>query len=347
MRRLPKASTWAGSSLRCAAIGRVVPAGACTIPLPPIFTRRTLHRHGESQRSLFSTSPPKASPQGEIGCEIKPIPSTPGSTTTTGTVATITINNAARLNSLNSTLISQLTSTLQTLASPKYRPTLRVTIIKGSHPPDSPKTPAFTSGADIYEMSALQDASAARTFISNLATLCETFRTLPCLTVAQIHGLCLGGGLELAACADFRYATAASSFSMPETKYGIPSVIHARLLPDLIGWQRAREMVYLARFYGASEMREWGLVDRLCADEEELESQVHGLVREVARHGVRAMRVQKELVRVWGEEDLKTGIERGVESFATMFRDGAQEPRLYMKEFTGRKKLKEAGGKGS
>lgn len=196
-------------------------------------------------------------------------------------------------------------------------------------------------------MSALSDAAAARAFISKLSTLCETLRTLPCLTIAQIHGLCLGGGLELAACADFRYATAASSFSMPETKYGIPSVIHARLLPDLIGWQRAREMVYLARFYGASEMRDWGLIDRLCAGEEELEAEVMAFVKEVARNGPRTMRVQKALVRTWAEQPLTTGIEAGVESFASMFAHGAEEPRFYMKEFRERKIQKGKSGNNS
>lgn len=196
-------------------------------------------------------------------------------------------------------------------------------------------------------MAALSDAASAARFISNLSTLCESLRTLPCLTVAQIHGLCLGGGLELAACADFRFATAPSSFSMPETKYGIPSVIHARLLPNLIGWQRAREMVYLARFYGAREMREWGLVDKLCADEAELEREVAKFVSEVARNGVQTMRVQKELLRVWEEKDLKTGIESGVESFARMFENGAPEPRHYMREFTERKMNKDRqDGKG-
>lgn len=341
---------WKLSPSRASKVGHALRSSDCGL-LWQSYTARhrsSLRRHGyHSQSSSFSSqSSPTTSTQGEIECTIKPIP-TPASSGGQGTFATITICNSARLNSLNSTLIEQLTSTLSSLASSQHHPDLRVTIIRGQHPPESPKTPAFTSGADIYEMAALSDAASAARFISNLSTLCESLRTLPCLTVAQIHGLCLGGGLELAACADFRFATAPSSFSMPETKYGIPSVIHARLLPNLIGWQRAREMVYLARFYGAREMREWGLVDKLCADEAELEREVAKFVSEVARNGVQTMRVQKELLRVWEEKDLKTGIESGVESFARMFENGAPEPRHYMREFTERKMNKDRqDGKG-
>jgi enoyl-CoA hydratase len=302
--------------------------------------RHSQRRYGSSQASPSTTSSTLPS-KGEVECKISPVPASSGGE---GTFATITIRNSSRLNSLNSTLIEQLTSTLQSLASAHHHPDLRVAIIKGEHPAGTTKTPAFTSGADIYEMASLSDTNSAAKFISNLAKLCESLRTLPCLTLAQIHGLCLGGGLELAACADFRYATAASSFSMPETKYGIPSVIHARLLPNLVGWQRAREMVYLARFYGASEMRDWGLIDKMCADEAELEAQVSGFVHEVARHGVQTMRAQKALVRVWEEEDFRTGVESGVESFARMFDHGASEPRRFMREFTERKKRKQGGG---
>ena len=53
-------------------------------------------------------------------------------------------------------------------------------------------------------------------------------------------GWCLGGGLEFAAACDFRIAAHDAHFGMPEVRVGIPSVIHAALLPRLIGWGRAR-----------------------------------------------------------------------------------------------------------
>jgi enoyl-CoA hydratase/carnithine racemase len=61
---------------------------------------------------------------------------------------------------------------------------------------------------------------------------------------------------------------------MPETKYGIPSVIEARLLANIVGWQKAKEMVYFAKFYDGEQMEKWGLVDESCEDVEELEKKV-------------------------------------------------------------------------
>lgn len=108
-------------------------------------------------------------------------------------------------------------------------------------------------------------------------------------------------------------------------------------------------MVYLAKVYDAEEMREWGLVDVLRADEAQLEDEVKGFVERVAKHGVKTMRVQKELVRIWEERDFRAGVDAGVESFASMFKDGAFEPRRFMREFTERKmkKGKGEGGQGT
>src|SRR5712671_1808001 len=54
--------------------------------------------------------------------------------------------------------------------------------------------------------------------------------------IARMPGWCLGGGLEFAAACDFRIAAQDARFGMPEVRVGIPSVIHAALLPRLIGW---------------------------------------------------------------------------------------------------------------
>lgn len=187
-------------------------------------------------------------------------------------------------------------------------------------------------------MAAISSYKEARQFISRLHEACQAVRDLPVVTVAQIHGLCLGGALELAASCDFRYATRASKFSMPETKYGIPSVIEARLLANIVGWQRTKEMVYLAKMYSAEEMEKWGLVDTICQDGQELEVKVAEVVNTVASYGPQTMRSQKRLVKLWEESDLLTGVEAGIDAYASMFNDGGSEPAKYMKAFTERKR---------
>jgi enoyl-CoA hydratase/carnithine racemase len=186
-------------------------------------------------------------------------------------------------------------------------------------------------------MAGLRTYEEAKQFISQLHEACQAVRDLPVVTVAQIHGLCLGGALELAAACDFRYATRSSTFSMPETKYGIHSVIEARLLANIVGWQRTKEMVYLAKMYRADQMQKWRLVDELCEDVQQLESKVAEVVQTVASYGPQAMRAQKRLVRLWEENDLVSGVEAGIDAYAGMFRDGGSEPAKYMKAFTERK----------
>jgi enoyl-CoA hydratase/carnithine racemase len=109
-------------------------------------------------------------------------------------------------------------------------------------------------GADIKEMARLDQASAEK-FITGLRDLCEAARAFPAPVIARMPGWCLGGGLEFATACDFRIAAHDAKFGMPEVKVGIPSVIHAALLPRLIGWGRARWLVMTAENIDPSRMQ--------------------------------------------------------------------------------------------
>ena len=115
-------------------------------------------------------------------------------------------------------------------------------------------------GADIKEMATLDQASAEK-FITGLRDLCEAVRAFPAPVIARMPGWCLGGGLEFAAACDFRIAAHDAKFGMPEVRVGIPCVIHAALLPRLIGWGRARWLVMTAENIDAPTALGWGLVD--------------------------------------------------------------------------------------
>ncbi|MFX5937599.1 enoyl-CoA hydratase-related protein, partial [Acinetobacter baumannii] len=82
-----------------------------------------------------------------------------------------------------------------------------------------------------------------------------------------------GGGLEFAAACDLRIASLDAKFAMPEVKVGIPSVIHAALLPRLIGWGRARWLILTAATIDAPTALNWGLVDQV-VPETELDSAI-------------------------------------------------------------------------
>src|SRR6267142_5760781 len=166
-------------------------------------------------------------------------------------VVRLTICNAGSLNILGTAAINGVREGLESLATDLQ---IRVLVIAGQ------SEKSMIGGADIKEMARLDQASAEK-FIGNFATLLEAVRAFPAPAIARIPGWCLGGGLEFAAACDFRVAAHDAKFAMPEVKVGIPSVIHAALLPRLIGWGRARWLIMTAATIDAPTALGWGLVD--------------------------------------------------------------------------------------
>lgn len=188
---------------------------------------------------------------------------------------------------------------------------------------------AFVGGADIDEMSAL-DASTAEAFITWLHRCCEAVRDLPVPVIARIQGYALGGGLELAAACDLRIATESAIFGMPEVKLGIPSVIEAALLPPLVGWGRAREILLLGENFTAAEAHAWGLVEK-AVPRDALDEGVEQWIASILRTGPGAVRLQKKLIREWEDLPLRDAIKAGIHSFVAAW--DTDEPTRRMREF--------------
>ncbi len=237
-----------------------------------------------------------------------------------GCVARIVVDRPAKLNALNSELISQLTDATARLND---NDRLRVVILTGRG------DRAFIGGADISEMASLDEAS-AREFISGLHEACAALRSLPVPVIAKINGYCLGAGLEIAASCDLRVAADHSSFGMPEVRVGVPSVIEAALLPRLIGWGNAAELIYTGESISAKEALRRGLVERV-VPRAALDQAVERWTRAILEAGPRAVRLQKALMREWERLPLDHAIERGVESFVTAYE--TDEPRKLMHRF--------------
>jgi enoyl-CoA hydratase/carnithine racemase len=241
-----------------------------------------------------------------------------------GHTARITVDHQARLNILNSSLIIQLGKAIDSLRDDDE---LRVVILTGAG------ERAFIGGADINEMAEL-DPDSARAFITRLHEACHALRTLPVPIIARISGHCLGAGLEVAASCDLRVAASHSTFGMPEVRVGIPSVIEAALLPRLVGWGKAAELLYTGETVTAQEAGACGLVNRV-VPKEQVDEVVANWVEAILRAGPRAVRLQKALIREWERLPLDEAIARGVESFAEAYR--TDEPRRLMKKFLSRK----------
>lgn len=242
-----------------------------------------------------------------------------------GRIVTVTLDNAEKLNTLNTPLIERLTASFTRFHGDED---LRLMILTGKG------NRAFMGGVDINELAALTPP-AAEAFITRLHGLCAAIRDLPVPVIARISGYCLGGGLEVAATCDLRVAAEGSTFGMPEVNVGIPSVIEAALLPRLIGWGKTSELVYTGRHMSALEALQCGLVERV-VPQEELDAAVREWEEAVLNAGPRAVRIQKSLLREWEGLPLGRAIERGIRSFGEAYE--TDEPRRLTARFLEGKK---------
>jgi enoyl-CoA hydratase/carnithine racemase len=238
-------------------------------------------------------------------------------------VAQLTICNAGSMIIFNSQVIAALTAAIVELGRQKG---VRALVLRG----DSEK--AFVGGADIKEMATLDQASGER-FITGLRDLCEAVRDFPQPVIARIPGWCLGGGLEFAICCDFRIASEQAKFAMPEVKVGIPSVIHAAMMPRVMGTPRARWLVMTGATIDAATALQWGLVD-VVTTPDKLDAEVEKLLAELLECGAEAIAAQKVLIRKWEELPLKEAIDASIPIFGRSFLTG--EPQHHMQKFINR-----------
>ena len=248
-----------------------------------------------------------------------------------GRLAVVTVDNAAKLNSLTSEAMEAFVAAFRALADDEE---LRCAVLTGAG------EKAFIGGANIDEMAALETPAAARAFIEKVHGCCQAIRDLPVPAVARIDGYCLGAGLEIAAACDLRLASDRAVLGMPEVKLGLPSVVEAALLPALVGWGRARWMLMTGETFGPVEAERWGLVEGVYPAAE-LDLAVEALAAALTAAEPRAVRAQKALMQRWEELPMSAAIQAGVDAFEATYRSDA--PRKAMAEFlAARRKAKAA-----
>ncbi len=225
-----------------------------------------------------------------------------------GRVATLLFNRPEKRNALSTPLIAEATAAFALLAA---EPAVLVVVLGGVGP-------AFSAGADIGELRAL-DEQTARLFITRLHGLIDTVRRLPQVVIAALRGPCFGGALELAAACDLRIASETARFGMPEVKVGIPSVIEAALLPALIGFGRAADLVLTGDELDAAAAERCGLVTRVLPDER-LDVEAAALAARLATYSGPALRTQKRLIRTWPGAEIAASVQASIDAFAHSYR---------------------------
>jgi len=193
---------------------------------------------------------------------------------------------------------------------------------------------AFIGGANIPEMAALTRDS-ARDFITLVHLTCDCLRKLPVPVIARIDGYALGAGLEVAVSCDLRIASTRAKFGMPETKVGIPSVVEAALIPSLIGYGRARELLMLGEIIDADTALRWGLIERVVAPEA-LDAEVEQVIAAICAAGAQAVRQQKALMQAWEKLPPDAAIQAGIDAFTRAYE--SDEPKRMLAAFLNRKR---------
>jgi enoyl-CoA hydratase/carnithine racemase len=242
-----------------------------------------------------------------------------------GAIATLTVDNRAKLNTIGRALMNDFIAKVEGLAS---RQDLRALVLAGAG------DKAFIGGANIPEMAAL-DKSTARDFITLVHRTCDCLRKLPVPVIARIDGYALGAGLEVAVSCDLRVATTRAKFGMPETKVGIPSVVEAALIPHLIGWGRARELLMLGEIVDADTALRWGLIERMVAPDA-LDAEIEKVIAALLSAGAQAVRAQKALMQQWEKLPPEAAIQAGIDAYVRAY--DSDEPKRMLSAFLNRKR---------
>ncbi|MBJ7904799.1 enoyl-CoA hydratase-related protein [Streptomyces sp. NPDC004549] len=198
----------------------------------------------------------------------------------------------------------------------------------------------FAAGADIKEMQAMDHLGMVR----RARALQDAFTAvarIPKPVVAAVTGYALGGGCELALCADYRIAADDAKLGQPEILLGlIPGAGGTQRLPRLIGPSRAKDLIFTGRMVKADEALSLGLVDRVVPAAEVYE-QAHAWAARLAQGPAVALRAAKESIDTGLETDLDTGLAMERNWFAGLFatEDRERGMRSFVEEGPGKAKF--------
>ena len=177
---------------------------------------------------------------------------------TDGAVGTITLNRPERLNALSLQLAEDLISAANWF---EQQAEIRVVVLRGSGR-------AFCAGADLQGFPRPGE-DGLREAADTGRRMADAIENMRAITIAQLHGWCVGGGLVLAANCDLRVAADSTRFSIPEIDLGIPLAWGGipRLVRE-IGPALTKELVMTCREFGAEEALSSGFLNRSVSEQE-------------------------------------------------------------------------------
>lgn len=238
-------------------------------------------------------------------------------------VAVITLNRPP-VNALNSQLIADIDEAVGFAEDSE----VRAVVITGA--------PHFAAGADITGFQKTFDAGGTERQASGLGDAIARLANLEKPVIAAINGFALGGGLEIAMGADFRYLAESAKVGQPEILLGIiPGAGGTQRLSRIVGPQRCKELCFTGRHVKADEALAIGIADKVVKDEELLELAMKDAAA-FAAGPTQAYAAVKRAVSRGFDRPVEEGLAIEAEQFARAF--ASQDARIGVAAFLAKEK---------
>jgi enoyl-CoA hydratase len=206
-----------------------------------------------------------------------------------GAIATVTLDNEPRLNALSTPMWRQLGDVFTGLSADDG---IRCVVLRGAG------DKAFAAGADISVFETeRRDIASAKEYGKTVHAALRALSNCRHPVLALIKGVCVGGGLEVAAQCDLRICGRSSRFGIPVNRLGlVVAYEELRGLVDIVGPAAALEIVLEGRVFGAEEAERKGLVTRVVADED-VEKEAYATAERIADGAPLVARWHKKFVK--------------------------------------------------
>lgn len=205
-------------------------------------------------------------------------------------IARVTFNRPQARNAMTFAMYEQLAAICEQANTDR---SIKVLILTGAG------DKAFASGTDISQFRAFKTAQDALDYEARIDRVFGTLESCRVPTIAAIAGACTGGGAGLAACCDMRIGTANTRIGFPiaRTLGNCLSASNYARLASLIGPQRVKEMIFLAKLVDAPTALQIGLVSEVLPDPASLHARAMELARTLASHAPITLSTTKEALR--------------------------------------------------
>lgn len=223
---------------------------------------------------------------------------------------TLYLDRPENLNALNTELASELSNFFAS-ADEHIKEGLKSLVLCSSN------DKAFCAGADLKERSSF-DKKAWVKHHKVLEAMAKNMRSYPVPIIAVVNGLAYGGGLELVLMSDIVFASNNASFALPEAKIGIiPGIGGTQLLPQIVGFNRAKYILLSSKPFSAEQAKDWGLVYQILT-EDRLLSEAKTLAHEINTSPPHAIRSIKKSVNAALDRDFEKGLKVELQEYNSL-----------------------------